>query len=384
MKYMGSKRWMLRNGLGHLIQDEIQTAGRFVDLFTGSGAVAQFAATASHSIEVRAYDLQLFSVVLADAVLARDSVIDFSATWEKWHKAAKEFLHSHDRKLAAAEDIPRPCKFTRAHVEATRLQCANEGKFKVTAAYGGHYFSYAQALWIDALRETLPQRKPARTTALAALIQAASQCAASPGHTAQPFQPTRRAKKFIYEAWQRDIVQTTQDALKRISVIHANERGGAKVADANKAATELLESDLVFMDPPYSGVHYSRFYHVLETIAEGESQIVSGAGRYPASDKRPRSKYSVSSESADALDDLLKKIAEKGARGLLTFPEHNCSNGLSGEIVQVTAEKYFKVQRKPVLNRFSTLGGTKSSAGEGYGRTARQVATELIFILDPK
>jgi adenine-specific DNA-methyltransferase len=384
MKYMGSKRWMLRNGLGHLIQEEIKTSERFIDLFTGSGAVAQFAATAKHSIEVRAYDLQLFSVVLADAVIARDSVLNSAEIWQAWHRAATQHLRSHGRDTAAFTTIPSPGKFTRAHVEGVREQCEMDSDFHVTAAYGGHYFSQAQALWLDALRATLPKSPLSRTSALAALIRAASQCAASPGHTAQPFQPTRSAKRFIYEAWQRDIVSITKQALEDISAVHANEPGGAKKDDANAAASHLKEGDLVFMDPPYSGVHYSRFYHVLETIAAGQRQEVSGIGRYPPPAKRPRSRYSVASESTEALDDLLKKIAAKGARGLLTFPEHDCSNGLSGEIVEMTAAKYFKVQRKSVKNRFSTLGGTKSATGIGYGREARQMANELIFVLDPR
>jgi integrase len=40
MKYMGSKRAMLQNGLGTLLEQEIVGAKRFVDLFTGSSAVA--------------------------------------------------------------------------------------------------------------------------------------------------------------------------------------------------------------------------------------------------------------------------------------------------------------------------------------------------------
>ena len=44
---------------------------------------------------------------------------------------------------------------------------------------------------IDAFRASLPRSEPSRTIALAALIRAASKCAAAPGHTAQPFQPTR-------------------------------------------------------------------------------------------------------------------------------------------------------------------------------------------------
>ena len=44
MKYMGSKRKMLQNGLGFLLRQEMRTARRFVDLFSGSGVVARFVA----------------------------------------------------------------------------------------------------------------------------------------------------------------------------------------------------------------------------------------------------------------------------------------------------------------------------------------------------
>ena len=39
MKFMGSKRWMLENGLGSLLCQRAETANRFVDLFAGSSAV---------------------------------------------------------------------------------------------------------------------------------------------------------------------------------------------------------------------------------------------------------------------------------------------------------------------------------------------------------
>src|SRR5207245_3922435 len=92
--------------------------------------------------------------------------------------------------------------------------CNGQGELPITNAYGGHYYSPRQAVWIDALRANLPSREPAKTVAHAALIQAASQCAAAPGHTAQPFQPTRTAKRFIEEAWSKDIVAKTKTAFE--------------------------------------------------------------------------------------------------------------------------------------------------------------------------
>lgn len=386
MKYMGSKRWMLRNGLGHLLHDEISHASRFVDLFSGSGAVAQFAATTgTHEIEVIAYDLQHFCVTLAQCVVGRNTTVDAAHTWDAWRRRAEQQLTQWDRTERANEVVPPLHRgFTQSFVRNVRERCAEENFAVLTEAYGGYYFSHGQALWFDALRSTVPTSEPERSVALAALIQAASTCAAAPGHTAQPFAPTRGAKEFLHEAWQRSVVARTKAALTDIAALHARKVGSAVVKNANDATADLRRGDLVFLDPPYSGVHYSRFYHVLETIAQGKCGTVSGSGRYPPPAERPRSSYSVASEAPVALNDLLKKIAEKEAKAILTFPKRKCSNGLSGGLVEEIAANYFRVKSTFKRSRFSTLGGTKDEDGDGYGRTARQKTHELIFTLTPR
>jgi adenine-specific DNA-methyltransferase len=378
MKYMGSKRWMLRNGLGDLLTSESKRCTRFVDLFAGSGTVAAFVAS-SQKVSCHAYDLQSFSAVLSRTILARSGPLDADRIWAAWHARAKQSI---TRALAAKPQLFG--LFKKAYVEECRNWCGARKSAPITAAYGGHYFSPEQALWIDALRATLPKNKHQSQAGLAALIQAASQCAASPGHTAQPFQPTRSAKRFIEEAWNKNIPEKTKGALVNICQQYALLPGEASVRDANKAAKGLSEGDLVFIDPPYSGVHYSRFYHVLETIARGSCSTVSGNGRYPAQEERPISRYSISTQACEALDDLLKTISERGATAILTFPAHRCSNGLSGDFVRTTATKYFRVREKVVESKFSTLGGTDRVSKNGNNRSARQHAKELILFLKPR
>jgi hypothetical protein len=154
--------------------------------------------------------------------------------------------------------------------------------------------------------------------------------------------------------------------------------GSAEVADANKAAVILQKGDLAFLDPPYSGVHYSRFYHVLETIARGECPQVSGTGRYPPPKERPRSKYSLKSESLAALRELFEAISVRGARAILTFPQRRCSNGLSGRLVTNLANEYFETEQHWVAAKFSTLGGNNEH------RYARRATRELILLLRPR
>lgn len=364
---------MLENGLGRLISREVRTARRFVDLFAGSAAVSRYVAC-RFDVPVHAYDLQEYSVVLADAVIRRESKFEAAEEWGRWSRRARRFQ--------ASIRPPNAGKITKSSVSNVREWCASRDDLIVTRAYGGHYFAPIQAVWIDAFRATLPKKEPVRTVGLAALIEVASQCAASPGHTAQPFQPTRTAKQFLYEAWSKEIYPRLRDTFCAYAGLFAMRRGKATVSDANLAARRLKEGDLVFIDPPYSGVHYSRFYHVLETIASGECGEVFGVGRYPSSQRRPRSRYSILTESEDALDELLDLVASSGAAAILTFPDHACSNGLSGETVMDIASEHFRISQRTVTTKFSTLGGAGTD-GE-VGRIARHHAMELMLHLKPR
>lgn len=375
MKYMGSKRTMLENGLGQLLGNELECAQRFVDLFTGSGAVAMYVAQ-QHSIPVLAFDLQAYSVVLAGAVVERRTGLDWRKVWNRWLRRAEARLRPRQ--------FPVTAKLTRAIVDGFRRWCADTEGPPVTRAYGGYYFSPWQAGWIDALRATLPTTEPARTVALAALIQAASQCAAAPGHTAQPFQPTRTGKPYLEELWRRDVAQRTRKALSILADRFARRSGRAVVSDANHAAHQLRPGDLAFIDPPYSDVQYSRFYHVLETIACGLCGDVSGVGRYPTRERRPQSRYSLRTESAIVLDDLLKTVAGREAGAILTFPDHDCSNGLSGEAVRDIARKFFRVREMTVESNFSTLGGRGGEGRNEAGRAPLHKSRELILTLKPR
>lgn len=373
MKYMGSKRRMLQNGLGNLLATSGRDAKRFVDLFAGSGAVAIHMAR-HFPLPVLAVDLQRYSAVLTSAVIQRKAALLGEDVWTNWYARALEVFRSHRP--------PKLDKITRHAVLNFRDWCERRTTLPLTRAYGGHYFGPVQATWLDALRATIPAEKPEQTVALAALLDAGSKCAASPGHTAQPFQPTRSAKPFILEAWRKDIVALAKSSFADLAKLFAQEKGSVVTADANDAAEGIREGDLVFIDPPYSGVHYSRFYHVLESIACGEPGMVSGVGRYPDRALRPRSRYSLKSESRDALSELLGKIASKGARAIVTFPASECSNGLSGAIVRDLARHYFSVREGSVKTKFSTLGGTSDDPGKD--RPARQSRKELVLSLTPK
>lgn len=376
VKYMGSKRSMLTNGLGDALSESVANCNRIFDLFTGSGAVAWHVAQ-KYDREVIASDLQSYAVALAAGVIERtDAIVDNS--WvDAWFNCARALQpDSLFQEATGLQEKLEVEQISASAIDAREL-CAGIS-LPVCSAYGGYYFSPLQSLWLDTLRITLPSNANQRRVGLASLIIAASQSAAAPGHTAQPFKPNETAGRFLREAWMRDIQFLVKRAAIAVSKKCARKTGRAIVADANALAKQVGEGDLVFLDPPYSGVHYSRFYHVLETIAVGKVGEISGMGRYPPPSDRPRSDYSLRTKSKSVFEELLRVISEKGASGIVTFPAGSASNGLSGQDVADIAERHFSILEKKVSSRFSTLGGDK------IHRDARQVTEELILVLSPR
>ena len=379
MKYMGSKRTMLTNGLGTLILAEVEKYNRFVDMFSGASFVSWFVAE-RNDIPVLAIDLQRYSTILADAVISRTHPFSSNELIETWIRRS---INSRNKtnlwKLSTEleknkENIPD-------YVEKARELCSvNSPAGPIWNAYGGHYFSPSQALTFDYLLKYLPENKGQRNLCLAACINAASECVASPGHTAQPFQPTITAGKYILESWEKDPVEKCKTNLKMLGQRFAKVKGSSITDDAQNVLGELKSTDLVFIDPPYSGVQYSRFYHVLETIARQQKIVeVSGVGRYPSLKDRPQSKFSNKGQSIQALKELLSGIAEKGSTVIFTFPSGETSNGLSGDLIIDISKEWFTVSNNTtVKGKFSTLGGNNEV------REARKKSKELILLMHPK
>lgn len=369
---------MLQNGLGDLLRTEAASAARIVDLFCGAASVSWFAAT-SLGKPVVAVDLQRYATVLASSVVERTKPADAEAVSKLWLDKARED-RTKSSMWARACAVDRRGLNTATWRKRAKDLCAAESSEPwavVWRCYGGHYFSPSQALSFDAMLRTLPEKGQLHDLCLAATIIAASHCAASPGHTAQPFKATRTAGPYLREAWQKDPFAYALRALMDLCPRHAARRGNAFVADANAVAAQLRANDLVFVDPPYSAVHYSRFYHVLETIARGQCGTVSGEGRYPPPAERPNSAYSRKDNACSAMQSLLKTLSERRCTVILTFPRNSCSNGLSGDKIESMAKEHFKVTKRSVITSFSTLGGHPSNRG------ARKSSAELILVLKP-
>ena len=368
MKYMGGKTALLGGRLGEILLSEADSASRFVDLFGGSGAVAHFAA--QHlKLPILSVDLQEYARVFASAVIERTCSLVGDPALTGW-------LATPVATLAGHEPIP----VTADLVHAARVAAAAEPEGFITRHYGGHYFSLSQAQTLDSLYAALPASGALRTVALAALLQAASACAAAPGHTAQPFQPTATLLPYIRQAWTRDVSESARIAVEQIAPAFAAVRGEARVGDAQSVVETLQEGDLVFCDPPYSAVQYSRFYHVLEGIARGGWDEVGGKGRAPARTRRETSEFSMKSKAPAAMKKLVAGLRQCGCRAIITFPNADASNGLSANDIIAMTEDDWIVRAHYLDSVHSTLGGRSGSGPRG----GRKKLKEAVLVLSPR
>lgn len=375
MKYMGHKGKLL-SFLGDVLIEESRTANAIADPFCGSGAVSWYLAQNTNK-SIISGDLQKFAVCRAASVVERTVAVDAKSIFKPWVNRASALVKSIVEKFPNAEASVEPDPKTTGDIISlvirSRVFCESvlpnllkglHKQFPMTKAYGGHYFSPMQALMLDALRATMPRTPDNRSVALAALIETASRCAAAPGHTAQPFQPTVTSAIHILEAWQRPVEKLLLEAIEAISSRCAGQMGAARVMDFGSTIKELNEGDLVFADPPYSDVHYSRFYHVLETLAHGREVDVTGRGRYPEISKRPSSRFSLRSQSEQAARDLIVGCHARKLGLVLTFPSGEASNGLSADsFITMAKGLYSSVEEHKVDSDFSTLGGNAKSRG---------------------
>ena len=374
MKYMGSKLAMLENGLGEIVLAEADTAKRFVDLFSGTGRVSWYVAQA-RDLSVLAADLQYYAVVLAGAVIERNKPVDQSRVVEEWlDPAQRALVCNRTFQLLPEEGVEEIATV----LDARRL-CNTQSGGLVWTAYGGHYFSPRQAMIFDILLENLPREgSHLKLFCQALIVLAASRCAASPGHTAQPFGPTHSALPHIVASWRINPISSIKNLLPNLANRYALHRGKAIVADANELARKLNGDDVVFVDPPYSSVHYSRFYHVLETLARGKCGSVTGVGRYPPISERPSSAYSIKSQALKVMKELLYTLSQNGCRVVLTFPSGTASNGMNGEKLVNLAQQWYRVQEHTVpSSRFSTMGGN------GRNRISHLVVREIVATMYP-
>lgn len=233
-RYIGNK-YSLKNWIFSIINNECDTKNTFVDIFAGTGVIA----------EVASY---YFKKVIVNDFLYSNNVIYQaffgSGEWDK--KKIEDIIKSYNT------------------IKAETLE---ENYFSIN--FGGKYFSNSSSKIIGFVREDIEKNKNQLTSKeynilLASLLYSIDKVANTVGHYETYFKKDNFEDNFYLRLIK---------PLKINNIIIHRE-------DSNKLAKNI-EADVVYIDPPYNSRQYSRFYHVLETLTKWDKPKLFGTALKP-------------------------------------------------------------------------------------------------------
>jgi hypothetical protein len=200
--------------------------------------------------------------------------------------------------------------------------------------YANAYFGVAQSAEIDSLRAALDKVISAegetRDLCLAALLVAASTCNSGP-HFAQPRKlSSLRSFQDVVERRARSVMWEFELTLRRFASRRALRYGLRSASQLDwRGALDRFVIDVgqrrpaaVYVDPPYSKLQYSRYYHVLNVILAYDHPEIEGVGRYPSRATRFSSRFEYQARSAEReFEDVFQRCASQGLHLVLSYSD---------------------------------------------------------------
>lgn len=328
IKYMGSKSKIMDFVLSGI--NEVHDKGGLCDLFGGS---ASLAGAVGDQVAVHSNDIQSYSGVIAGAYLTawRSGT---SPSGDLIIEQAKEIVTKNRKQISGIHDYSKEVSIDEFNAIEQEQQSLLLRKFirpwhLFVKYYSGTWWSAEQALWIDAIREVaeIYESDPCYEVILSSLMFAMAYASQGTGHYAQ----YRDAKT---ESSMRDISIYRRKSVSQLfqrkfdSVFSALPKHPPCFAHTittldYKVCLSKFSGGTVYADPPYAFVHYSRFYHALETlvlydypvIQEKNGSIVKGRYR----EDRHQSPFCIRSMVKGAFEDLFQGVRDSNSKLVLSY-----------------------------------------------------------------
>lgn len=435
--YLGSKLRLL-NQIGGVVEELVEDGAPVCDLFAGSGTVAHHL---SVSNPVTAVDIQEYSRVICSALLNPPpiDIDDVKADLQGLKIQsendgllyAAEPLISYEHeclKLASSGNLEPICELIELGSLATlnvspgsrlkskkgekalseslsrlgRLGLDESPNTTAFRYFGGLYFSFEQSVELDLMLEVAARSCSSAQDAIkASVFSAASDVVNTVGKQfAQPLRPRSKdgtIKSSLYSLVSRDRYRSAIPAFCKLLKKISSMTPPALAHHAVKADyMDYLEGDgfsasLVYADPPYTRDHYSRYYHVLETLAlrdnpeisnnKANGETLPSRGAYRVG--RHQSPFCIKSQAPDAFGRMFKAVALKNVPLVLSYSPYASDKNTHPRVLTVDkiaklAKTHFKNVDVRSAGQFSHSRLNKSELHKDGSAEA-----EFIFVCVP-
>ena len=324
IKYMGSKRNLLDFITSSI--DEIRDKEPICDLFAGSGVLAS---AYRNKAEFFANDIQSYSAVLSGLHLGSyewDKYPDIEETiqvkvkdYVSSFKAAYPnlvFSYTGELTLDAFNQLER------SQQELINMDFDSFDYHLFVKFYSGTYWSFEQCLYIDAFRKVAEEYKGQNlfNLIISSLMFAMSYNSQSTGHYAQYRDAgDDKSMKDILIYRKKDISSFFFRKFNELKEKYSTSKYPFHLSskDYVDCLKSLPERTVVYADPPYCFVHYSRFYHALETLVRYDYPEVKFKGRYRTD--RHQSPFCIRTQVQEAFKKMFTEVSEKKSKLILSY-----------------------------------------------------------------
>jgi len=341
IKYMGSKA-----KLANFVADSIASVyseGVVCDLFAGSGAIS---GALGSKYQIHSNDIQNYSTHLASVYLHPSRELDGDEIITEASRIYRKVRAS----LPATVSYPTKCTLEEFNDIEVRNRTLIDGNFKhryhlFLKYFSGTWWSAEQCIWLDAIKQVIDKKfkqgawgPNEYSLAMTVLMHAMAYSSQGTGHYAQYRDAnTESGMKDINLYRQKDVSTLFRVRLEKLYPwIQKNvvDLGHTTSSLDYVDCLKLLEGGVVYADPPYAFVHYSRFYHAMETICLYDYPTVQRKmgefvkGRYR--EGRHQSPFCIKSQVIDAFRSLFNGVDSARASLALSY-----SNTAMIDVVQL-------------------------------------------------
>lgn len=329
LKYMGGKREML-DAIGGAVQRiDNGNVRTFCDLFSGTAIVSY---AFSDTYDIVSNDIQKYSSIFAQTYASDFSV--FGDPDMLVEAILNECCRVVESKKRQNPNLSFPYIEGMSYEEMAVIEEEQSslidrsfysGFSLFQRCYSGTYWSYEQCLWIDSIRAVAERHANERLhyAILSALIFAMSYCSQSTGHFAQFRTLNQTNYKSILLYRLREIPEYFRKKLRELLVTlnqHHTHCFRSSSLDYVDCIATLPTQTIIYADPPYSAVHYSRFYHTLETLVLYDNPRLEYKGRYRGD--RFQSPFDQKGNVVRAFEALFSAVKNQSCHLILSYSDN--------------------------------------------------------------
>lgn len=285
LNYQGSKKSLLdfiHTNTTNLLDDD----STILDIFSGTCCVGY---SFKSNYRVYANDSEYYSYIISKALL--------SSHYSHIHKVVSNLTSRYCQNVLLQRNIYTEQKIVEKHLLDERdLEglielynnlptiwnrqielTSNHPCFELfTTYYSGSYFGLSQAIDIDSIRYAIEGYIDTDLyfAMLTSLFYAMKECVFSKdGHMAQPLDSNKNPNK-LFTSRNKSIFQIFVDKLSEffsdtyVKSVHENKCFNMNFEDLLKLSEIKDNVSLIYADPPYTDMQYSRYYHLLNIVAQ--------------------------------------------------------------------------------------------------------------------